>query len=362
MPGWQNQSEIGNSLASTVNGLDLNAKALPRICYGIKNSHEPLFFKSIIDHFQKKGLEQSIVARDYIEVLPLLDQLGLPYKSIGIHYGRSRLAKLIGLIVNDSLIALKAPGFDVSLSHGNTYMIHATKLRGKKAVTFTDNDISFNLRMYNRFVDYLITPSAIPKEKLLARGCKPESLIQYDGFKEDVYIADYVPDRTFLDGLPFREFVTVRPESIEAHYIPNGTVSLVPTLLRRFEQLGINVLFLPRYKSDRAYADGLENVCIPPKPLNGLDVCYHSMAVLTGAGTFAREAAILGTPAVSFFPRPDLLSVDRKMVQMGWMLHSRDTERITDYVLSSGPRKTGRERSKSVQQEVFAILEKILKI
>ena len=41
-------------------------------------------------------------------------------------------------------------------------------------------------------------------------------------------------------------------------------------------------------------------IFVPEGPLNGLDVCY-SDAVLTGAGTFAREAAILGTPAISFF-------------------------------------------------------------
>ncbi len=331
-----------------------------RICYGVKNSHEPLFFRSFIRHFGELGYEQSVVARDYIEVLPLLKQLGVPYTSIGRHFGGNKVSKFFGLVTNDLLLWLKAPPFDVSISHGNTYLIHASKLRRKKAITFTDNDISFNLRTYNRLVDYLFTPSAIPRAKLLQRGCREDTLVQYDGYKEDIYIADYKPDSEFPKQVPFDNFVTVRAESIHAHYVPRDTVSLVPELLKNFEAAGINVLFLPRYESDRDYAKGLKNVYMPPHPLNGLDVCYWSDAVLTGAGTFAREAAILGTPAVSFFPRQDLLAVDRKMVDEGLIVHSRDPELIRDYVLSTRKREADLDRSRQVQQAVFKKLEELL--
>ena len=143
-----------------------------KICYGIKNSHEPNFFKSFINYFARTGNEQFVIARDYIEVCELLNQLNIPYISIGKHYGGNKLMKLFGLIINDLSIALRAPRFDVSISHANTYLIHASKLRNKKAITFTDNDISFNLRTYNKVVDYLITPEAIPKEKLLKEAAE----------------------------------------------------------------------------------------------------------------------------------------------------------------------------------------------
>ena len=331
-----------------------------KICYGIKNSHEPNFFKSFINYFATQGHEQFIIARDYIEVQSLLEQLKLPYMSIGKHYGGNKLMKFIGLIINDFLIAKNAPIFDVSISHANTYLIHASKLRNKKAITLTDNDISFNLRTYNKIVDYLITPAAIPKKQLLRRGCLEKTIYQYNGFKEDIYIADYEPDKTFLEKLPIKDFVTVRAESVNAHYIPKDTKSLAPELFRAFEKNKLPVLFLPRYKSDREYAAGFDNVYMPEKPLNGLDVCFYSRAVLTGAGTFAREAAIIGTPAVSFFPRDDLLAVDRKMVEDGWMFHSRDPESIVDYVLSSAKKDFDAERSKNVQKELFNILENIL--
>ena len=65
--------------------------------------------------------------------------------------------------------------------------------------------------------------------------------------------------------------------------------------------------------------------------------------------TFAREAACMGTPAVSFYPGNELLSVDEEMIRRGWMFHSRDPEEIVEYVLSSKRRKVDFSRSKNIQ-------------
>ena len=49
-------------------------------------------------------------------------------------------------------------------------------------------------------VDILLTPNAIDKEILLKANLKSESLVQFDGYKEDIYIADFVPSKTFLSS------------------------------------------------------------------------------------------------------------------------------------------------------------------
>ena len=104
---------------------------------------------------------------------------------------------------------------------------------------------------------------------------------------------------------------------------------------------------------------GFSNVFIPEKPLAGLDVCYYSKAMLTGAGTFAREAALLGTPAVSFFPG-NYLAVDKEMISRKWEFKSRNPDDIYNYVNSSKKREMNIERSKEVQNRVIQIIEKIL--
>ena len=77
------------------------------------------------------------------------------------------------------------------------------------------------------------------------------------------------------------------------------------------------------------------NIFIPVKPMNGLDLCYHAEAVLTGSGTLAREAACLGVPAVSFYPS-SLLAVDKSLIDKGWVFHSRQILRYMNMLRIAG--------------------------
>lgn len=54
--------------------------------------------------------------------------------------------------------------------------------------------------------------------------------------------------------------------------------------------------------------------------------------MLTGAGTFAREVALLGRPSVSFFLGNTFLTVDIIMQENGWEFKSRDVNEIFEYV------------------------------
>ena len=94
--------------------------------------------------------------------------------------------------------------------------------------------------------------------------------------------------------------------------------------------------------------------------MNGLDVCYFASAMLTGAGTFAREAAILGTPAVSFFPGKIFLTVDEIMSKEGKILKSRNVDEISDYVQQAVKNKTNNIKSQQIQKEVFEIVDSIV--
>jgi predicted glycosyltransferase len=106
-------------------------------------------------------------------------------------------------------------------------------------------------------------------------------------------------------------------------------------LLEELSRAGYNILYLPRYALDKAYADGIKNIYIPDKPINGLDACYYSDGVLTGAGTFAREAACLGVPSFSFFAGKSLLTVDKAMIRDSKMFFSRDVTELLSKLKAS---------------------------
>jgi hypothetical protein len=293
-----------------------------------------------------------------VETTSLLEQNGIRYKKFGAHGGKTKLGKILAFARRDLELLLKMPHFDLSIS-SNYEAPQVSWLRRKTSIVFDDNDISPNW-LYAKFASYVICPEAINRQAMLSMGIKSEKLITYSGYKEDIYIASYKPDPNFLNRLPFKEFVTVRPENLFASYVTKGSTSIVPQLIEKLSSFRYNILYLPRYDIDFTYTPQRDNVFIPKEPLNGLDVCYYSKAVITGAGTFSREAAVMGTPAVSFYAGNDFLSVDKKMFLEKKVFFSRNVDEIMEFLKSARKQTFDASRSKEVQKEVFGFVNKVL--
>ena len=330
-----------------------------KIWVDIKNSHEPLFFKSLLSNFRQH--EFVFTARDYIEVTKLLDKYGYDYIKAGRHHGKKLILKLWGLVQREFELFRRTGKFDVSLSHGSAHAVHVAAAKHRKSIHIYDNDLpTLSSRMALPFLNYLIIPRRIDEQKF-RRFSKKVKIFSFDGFKEDIYIADYRPDPGFLEEFPFEDFVAVRPEALKAEYVPKDAQSIIPELLQELEKSGFNILYLPRYPEDKAWAKSIKNIYIPPEPLNGLDVCSYARTVLTGSGTFAREAVAMGTPAVSFYPGKELLSVDQDMIARGGMIHSREPSEILCFVKNAEKKPFDRERAVGVKNQVTGIIDSILK-
>lgn len=301
-----------------------------------------------------------ISARHFVETTGLLEQNNIHYLKIGEHGGKLKTGKIYALLSRSVKLQFAIPYFDISIS-SNYEAPLISWLRDKKAIIFDDNDISPNW-LYAKFASFIICPDAIDIGAMVSMGINSNKIITYRGFKEDIYIAGYIPDLLFPEKIPFKNFITVRPENIYASYVSNGARTIVPELIDKLTQSGYNILYLPRYETDRSYftRKHIENVFIPDRPLNGLDVCYYSDAVLTGAGSFSREAALLGTPAVSFFAGAKFLSVDKKLFEEGRIFYSRKTDEILEYVKTIKKTVPDISRSIIVRNEVFRIIDNLI--
>lgn len=330
-----------------------------KLWFDLTNTPHVHFLKPLISRY-KDNFEIIISARDYAETVKFLQKELLTQPiMIGKHAGKHRLKKLCNILYRLYKTNMIIPDFDIALSCGGVEASFVAKSRRKSTIAFDDNDVSPNW-MYSRFTDYVFFPSAVSKDTLLSQGFKLQSIFQYEGYKEDVYIADYVPDYGFVENLPFDEFVLVRPENMMASYVRGESHSVVPDLLSILVDRGYRVLYLPRTCLERRYAYGLNNIYIPREPIQGLDAVFFSRAVLSGAGSFSREAACLGKPAVSFYAGQELLAVDRQMIRDRWLFHSRNPEEIVEYVQHVKARDFDRDRSKSVQNAIFTRLDEIL--
>lgn len=330
------------------------------IWFDLLNTPHVQFLKPFIREFGEAN-KSFISCRDFSETKVLAKKMfGDEVRVVGSHGGANKLGKISKLAQRFLILLFSTPQFDVVFGCGNTEAAAVARLRGKIAINFDDNDLSPNW-MYAPFTTRAFFPRVIPRERLLKQGFSDRKLYQYDGYKEDIYIADFEPDPEFPKGLPFSEYWLIRAENVQANYVAGQPGSIVPEVLKLLDKKGINVLFLPRYASDRELASGLRRVHMPDGPIDGLNAVYFSQGVMTGAGTLAREAACMGRPAVSFYSGRELLAVDRQMVEDKTVFHSRQPHAIVNYAMKSSSREIDFRHCKAVQAELFEQIEKIIK-
>ena len=154
--------------------------------------------------------------------------------------------------------------------------------------------------------------------------------------------------------------MVLRAENINANYVNGKSMTIIPMLSKLLIEKGLNIVYLPRYDIDKSYVIQDEHVFIPSKPLNGLDLCYYSSGVFTGAGTLAREAACLGIPSFSFFLGERLLAVDQKLVREEKITFSRDPAILVNSFLKSNKKLPDIKRSISVSEEVKSKLNDVI--
>src|SRR3954449_10288393 len=174
-----------------------------RIWFDMTAPAHPVVFRPIIDRLLAAGHEVDVTARDYAQTLPLLERSGIPFTAIGRHGGASRLRKVGALASRTSQMRRHGRrGFDLAVAHGsNDLALAAASLRIPAVNTF---DYEFAVQQHHigcRLARRVITPDAIPPERLARYGASDGKLVQYPGLKEEYYLADFEPDESVLDEL-----------------------------------------------------------------------------------------------------------------------------------------------------------------
>src|SRR5439155_17425672 len=114
----------------------------------------------------------------------------------------------------------------------------------------------------------VVVPDAIPADRLARYGAKPPKLVQYDGLKEEYYLADFEADRSVLDTLqldPARVLVVLRPPPDVSLYHRHSNPLFPQTVdfLGRHE--GVQAIVLPPTQEQREFVRGLDlPSLIPP--------------------------------------------------------------------------------------------------
>jgi uncharacterized protein len=334
-----------------------------KIWIDIINPSQVLFFHSLIPSFDQNDIILTFRKRG--ETTELADSLGMKGKIVGQDHS-GPLNKGIDEIIRMVQLSFLAPKFDYSMSFENVMPIMASRTRFGKSIILCDNDLKLSISesklqkiesSLKGLTNYLIAPKCCREKFESTYG---DSVLYFDGFKEDVYISSHNFDKDFLSKIPFKDYVVVRPEALGSLYV-RKKFSLTRDIVERLLENGKNIVYLPRDAGDKEIVQGLD-VHMPDKALNGIDLCYHSECVLTGSGTMAREAACMGRKSVSYFPGNDLLSVDLELINNKKMMHSRETSKIVEYVCQNNGHngEFDMKRMLTTRNEIIGILNQIM--
>jgi predicted glycosyltransferase len=306
----------------------------------------PLVLRPIIERLQKRGHEVEVTARDYGQTLGILDRLGIPYEAVGRHGGASRLRKASALLGRSARLArwARGRGFDLAIAHGSVDLaLVAGALRIPAATMFDYEYAGLQHHVGCRVARAVLTPDAIPPDRLARYGAGPAKLAQFPGLKEDYYLADFRPDPSVLDELGLdreRVIVVVRPPPEVSMYHADNP--LYGALLDRLaSETGAVSVVIPRTAEQAEAVRALErkNLTVPDGAIDGQSLIAFADLVVSAGGTMNREAVALGTPVLTTFSGR-LGAVDERLISEGLLqpLRSPDDLRLVKRDAATGVR------------------------
>lgn len=283
-----------------------------RIWIDLDNSPHAHFFPPIIRRLEEAGYDVLLTVRRFGQVEEIAQSHGLDYVVIGCHrtphFFLTRAAATVIRALRLAIFARKnRPA--IAVNHGSRAQVLAAWLLRIPVMAIYDYEFVHS-ELFSRMATKLLLPETIPSITLERLKVNMKKVIRYPGFKENVYLSGWHDSPTVMDELkldPCRLIITVRPPATWAHYQDPFSDVLFRALVERLRgDHDSQVIVLPRTqeqgeKLKSSYGMRSAPFQVSDRSVDALSLMALSDAVLSGGGTMAREAAIIGTPAYSLF-------------------------------------------------------------
>jgi len=303
-----------------------------KVWVDITNSPHVHFFKGLIRELEKTGHEVLVTTREFDGLTGILDMYGIDYYSVGKHGGATLEGKLLAsserMYRLSKLIIEEKPDLAV-YKHSAEAPRVAFGLK-IPSIGFVDNETAIaQNKLILPYTSLLLYPQAIDAYDLLRCGADPNGMRPVNGFSELAHLYGFSPDKSVLNelGLKEREYIVMRTEPIKANYFNGPEKSVLEDVIPFIQDARI-VLF-PRTKEQRRRFEKFDNVIMPERPVDSLNLLYYAALMIGAGGTMNREAIALGTPTISTYPGK-LLAVTKWLVDMGVKFHSTKAPRVAE--------------------------------
>ena len=280
-------------------------------------------FAPVVEELRKRGHDIVMTAREHAETV----DLALEHWQDVIVVGGGSPATLfpkataVASRAHDLARLLRTEDVDVALSHGSYAQALAAATLRVPLVTLMDYEHQPANHLSFRLAQRVIVPAFFPSAKLRRCGASARKVLRYEGFKEELYLADFSPDPTVVEQLHLD-----RDRVLAVFREPPSGALYHRTENRHFEDVvdaarcnrDVQLVLLPRGSeglSSYSRRNG-NGVIIPPRAIDALSLIAHADVVIGGGGTMTRESALLGTPTYTVFMGPPA-AADAALMQRG---------------------------------------------
>ncbi|MGH9028802.1 MAG: DUF354 domain-containing protein, partial [Acidimicrobiales bacterium] len=209
-----------------------------KVWIDLSNSPHALLFAPVARRLEEQGHSVVVTARDNAQTVALAEQRWPGLHVIGRESPAGRAAKARAL--TDRIAALRrfahAERPDVALSHNSYAQIVAGRSAGIFVVTAMDFEHQPANHLAFRIAHRVLLPEAVRGSGVARQGATPAKTRFYRGFKEELYLADFIPDARVLERLGVdrdgRKLVVARTPPSRALYHRFGNELFEEILLR----------------------------------------------------------------------------------------------------------------------------------
>ncbi|NPD87850.1 MAG: DUF354 domain-containing protein [Asgard group archaeon] len=349
------------------------------IWFDAVTAKEPLLFDAVATELEKLGHEVIFTCREYDYVSSLFDLLKRDVKVLGKHGGGTLYGKLIAGNTRINLLAEyihnlgKKP--DIHISFACPESTRVAFGLGIPVINVNDSPHAKAVgKLTIPLTKYLVYSSSIRKENWLKLGALDAQFYPYDGIDEVAWLTDFSAKEETLEMLNLSKedkFIIARPEESSAAYMLDkkmaGQTLLDEILLAIFDVYDGKAIVFPRYESQKEFLLKKfgNKIIIPPKAVDTLSLYYFSDLCITGGATMAREAAALGTPSISYYPKP--LEVLEYIASIGIPLFNEFTlqeaiSRAKDLLMNPVNKTVMRNQVQSILEKLESPADKIVEI
>jgi len=321
---------------------------------------------AIATSLKRENISYVITSRKGEYVDAITRRLGLDTVSVG-SYGKNLAEKLTADLRRGlELLEIRdVVDSSVLISYPSPSAVRTAFGLAKKIVIITDTPHALHAhRLTVPLADYLVYSSFIERREmeryLLGEFTK---VARFEGVDEVSWVKRLSPDpNAFREhGLDEGYILARPPERYAAYYREYGQGVDFVKLVEKLAELR-PVVVIPRYDEDYLMYKGLNNVTLI-KPMLALDLMVKAGLVVTGGGTMAREAALIGKPSIYTFATE--VSVNRRLRLMGFPIYHapglEEAVKLAHSLLESGGMEDDAEKMLGRLEDPVDLLIDIVK-